>query len=348
MRTTFVLALLAGGLAQAQTTTTLFGTITDKTGAAVPAAHVAAVNVGTNQAWNGQTNTQGEYRIEFLPAGEYTVEVTASGFKKSLQKGVVLQISVPARVDAQLDVGQLTESVEVAATAPTVNTEDAQIGRTVENTEITTLPIVGRNVYTLLSLTPGVSSSSSSIVLGYPEQRTMINGGVDGGAGSVNYYLDGGNNMTGLRNTGNIAPNPDAVDEFRVITNSYSAEYGKFAGGVINIITRSGSNTFHGSAFEFLRNTDLNAYDWGALTKPTMHRNQFGAPERQRALPGRHRSFQPLRPRGVEDPQPVRPRSQHYGQRLAGFRAQSLQHRRSPGEDRPHAHRHSTAERQLL
>jgi hypothetical protein len=104
----------------------------------------------------------------------------------------------------------------------------------------------------------------------------MINGGVDGGAGSVNYFLDGGTNMTGLRNTGNIAPNPDAVEEFRVVTNSYSAEDGRFAGGMINIITRSGTNAFHGSVFEFLRNNDLNAYDWGALSMAPLHRNQFG------------------------------------------------------------------------
>ncbi len=104
----------------------------------------------------------------------------------------------------------------------------------------------------------------------------MINGGVDGGLGSVNYYMDGGTNMTGLRNTGNIAPNPDAVDEFRVVTNSYSAEYGRFAGGVINIITRSGGNQFHGSLFEFFRNNDLNAYTWGAITATPLHRNQYG------------------------------------------------------------------------
>src|SRR5258708_26254453 len=105
----------------------------------------------------------------------------------------------------------------------------------------------------------------------------MINGGADGGAGSVNYYLDGGTNMTGLRNTGNIPPNPDAVQEFRVITNSYSAEYGRFAGGVINILTKSGTNQLHGSLFEFLRNDKLNANSWGsALAKPPYHPNQFG------------------------------------------------------------------------
>ncbi len=275
MRTTLVLLLLAASAA-AQTTTTLLGTVTDKTGAVVPGAQVVATNTGTNLTRTTQSNSQGEYRMEFMPIGDYTVEVSANGFRKSVQNGVTLEINLPTRVDARLDVGQLSESVEVTAAAAAVNTDNAQIGRTVQTAEITSLPIVGRNVYTLLSLTPGVSSNANSIVLGYPEQRTMINGGVDGGAGSVNYYLDGGNNMTGLRNTGNIAPNPDAVDEFRVVTNSYSAEYGRFAGGLVNIITRSGTNTFHGSLFEFVRNDAFNAYDWGALSMAPLRRNQFG------------------------------------------------------------------------
>jgi len=260
----------------AQTTTTIYGAVTDKSGAIVPAADVTATNVDTNFTRSAKTNAEGQYRLEFMPVGNYKVEVAATGFKKSVQKGIILDINVMARVDALLDVGTMTEEIDVTATAPAVNTDNAQIGRTVENAEITTLPIVGRNVYTLLQLTPGVESSGNSIVLGYPEQRTMINGGVDGGAGSVNYYLDGGNNMTGLRNTGNIAPNPDAVEEFRVVTNSYSAEYGRFASGVVNIITRSGTNQFHGSLFEFFRNNDLNAYPWGSLTTSPLHRNQYG------------------------------------------------------------------------
>jgi hypothetical protein len=260
---------------RAQTTTTLYGTISDRSGAVIPGAQVTATNVGTNQARSAKTNAEGQYRFEFLPIGEYTVEMTAAGFKKFVQKGVLLEVNVAARVDSTLDVGTLSEEVEISGSAPVVNTANAQIGRSVANEEINTLPIVGRNVYTLLSLTPGVSSNANSIVLGYPEQRTMINGGVDGGAGSVSYYLDGGNNMTGLRNTGNIAPNPDAVEEFRVVTNGYSADYGRFAGGVVNILTKSGSNDFHGSLFEFFRNNDLNAYPWVGVTAP-LHRNQFG------------------------------------------------------------------------
>jgi hypothetical protein len=260
---------------RAQTTTSLFGTISDRSGAIIPGATVTVTNTRTNQVRTSQTNADGQYRLDFLPVGEYSLEMTATGFKKFVQKGVVLEVAVTSRVDATLDVGTLTEEVAVTASAPMVNTADAQIGRSVDNSEINTLPIVGRNVYTLLNLTPGVESNANSIVLGYPEQRTMINGGVDGGAGSVSYYLDGGTNMTGLRNTGNIAPNPDAVEEFRVVTNGYSAEFGRFAGGVINILTKSGSNEYHGSLFEFFRNNDLNAYPWVGVNAP-LHRNQFG------------------------------------------------------------------------
>ncbi len=237
---------------QAQVTTaTIEGTVTDSSGSSVPNAEVVAINTGTNQSRTVTTNASGGYRIDLLPSGAYDVEVTAHGFKKFRQNGIILEINRTARVDAALTIGALTEEVTITADASMVNTSNAQIGRTTSGAEINSLPIVGRNVYTLLSLTPGVDSNANSIVLGYPEQRTMINGGVDGGAGSVNYFLDGGTNMTGLRNTGNIAPNPDAVEEFRVITNSYSAEFGRFASGVINIITKSGTNQFHGSLFEY-------------------------------------------------------------------------------------------------
>jgi len=122
------------------------------------------------------------------------------------------------------------------------------------------------------------SAATSNFVLGYPEQRTLINGGVDGGVGSVSYYLDGGLNMTGLRNTGNVLPNPDAIQEFRIQTNNYGAEYGRFAGGVISVVTKSATNNFHGSVFEFVRNTVFNANDWGStLPKAPFRSNQFGA-----------------------------------------------------------------------
>src|SRR5258707_15841651 len=272
------LLVLAPLALMAQTTTaTVVGTVSDPSGAAVPAAQVTATNAGTALKRSVQTNDQGEYRIELLPVGEYSLEVNAVSFRKLLRKNIVLQVGQVARVDLSLVLGQASEEIEVTGAPPLVNTSNVELGRTVDNAEIEDLPIVNRNVYTLLDLTPGVQRNDNSIVLGYPEQRTLINGGVDGGAGSVNYFLDGGINITGLRNTGNILPNPDAIQEFRVQTNSYSAEYGRFASGVINVLTKSGTNQFHGSVFEFVQNTVFNANDWGSqLSRPPFHRNQFG------------------------------------------------------------------------
>src|SRR6266403_1845521 len=259
------------------TTTTIVGTITDQSGATIPNAQVTATNVATNLARTAPSNAQGEYRLEFLPVGTYSLKVNAAGFKNSVRNDIVLRVNDTARIDVSLTVGQVGETVEVSGGAPLVNTTSAELGRTVQNAEITELPIVNRNAYTLLDLTPGVQSNVSGITLGFPEQRTTINGGVDGGTGTVNYYLDGGTNMTGLRNTGNSLPNPDAIQEFRVQTNNYGAEFGRYAGGVINVLTKSGTNKFHGSLFEFVRNNVFNANVWGStLATPPLHRNQFG------------------------------------------------------------------------
>ncbi len=270
------------------TTATMVGTVTDPGGSKVPGAQVMARSIDTGLSRTATTNDEGDYRIEFLPIGKYTVEVTYTGFKKALLSDVVLQINETARVDVALAVGQVSETVTISELAtPAVNTSTSEIARTIQSAEITSLPLVERNVYTLLDLTPGVQSNNngvatastgtSTFILGYPEQRTLINGGTDGGTGSVNYYLDGGVNMTNLRNTGNILPNPDAIQEFKVQTNSYNAEYGRYASGVINVITKSGTNQFHGSAFEFVRNDKFNANDWGStLAKAPYHRNQFG------------------------------------------------------------------------
>lgn len=282
-----LLAIPLSAVAQV-TTATIVGTVSDPSTATVPGAEVTARNVDTGLTRTVTSVEGGTYRLEFLPVGNYVVEVTASGFKKSYLGGIVLQVNDTVRVDVTLTVGQVSETVTITETAPTeVNTSTPEIGRTIQSAEITSLPLVERNVYTLLDLTPGVQSNNngvaaastgtSSLILGFPEQRTLINGGTDGGTGSVNYYLDGGINMTGLRNTGNILPNPDAIQEFRVQTNSYNAEYGRFASGVINVLTKSGTNQFHGSLFEFLRNTVFNANDWGSqLARSPFHRNQFG------------------------------------------------------------------------
>ncbi len=281
-----LLALPLAATAQV-TTATIVGTISDPSGAVLPGAQITARNVETGLTRVVSSSEVGAYRVEFLPVGNYVLEVTAPGFKKASRSGIELQVNDTVRVDIPLTVGQVSETVLVSEAPPEVNTSTVEVGRTIESSEIASLPLVDRNAYSLLDLTPGVqsnnngvataSSGTSSLILGYPEQRTLINGGTDGGTGSVNYYLDGGVNMTGLRNTGNILPNPDAMQEFRVQTNSYNAEYGRYASGVINVITKSGTNTWHGSLFEFLRNDVFNANDWGSqLDVPPLRRNQFG------------------------------------------------------------------------
>jgi hypothetical protein len=258
------------------TSSSILGTVTDATGAAVPNVTVTATQLDTNFTRSVQTGETGQYVIPLLPLGNYQVEISAAGFKRFVRSGIVLDLSRNARVDASLEVGDAATAITVTSDAPVVNTTDATLGRTVENAEIVNLPIVNRDVYRLLDLTPGVDRVQMGGELGARTVITVVNGS-GSGTGSVNYFLDGGNNMNGLRNTGNVAPNPDAVQEFRVITNSFGAEFGRFAGGVIDVVTKSGTNSFHGSLFEFLRNEKLNARTWSLHgDKPPLRRNQFG------------------------------------------------------------------------
>jgi hypothetical protein len=280
-----LLIILTSGRLRAQiTSSTVYGQVTDAMGGAVAGAQVSVTNTDTNLTRAMETNSAGEYRVELLPVGNYRVEITKTGFKKVVLDGVVLEVNVPARVDAVLQLGDINQTVTVSESVPLVDTTSPEIGRTIENQEVVNLPLVNRNAYQLLQLTPGVQNSSFNpgqpnpvITLGYPEQRTFINGGVDGGAGSVSYYLDGGINMTGLRNTGNILPNPDAIQEYRVETNNYNAEYGKMSAGVITVITKTGTNSYHGGLFDYWRTDALNAAPWNSTVgTPPLRRQQFG------------------------------------------------------------------------
>jgi hypothetical protein len=282
-----LLTIPSGAIGQV-TTATIIGTVSDSNGGQIPNAKVTARNVETGLTRSVMTGEDGNYRIEFLPVGNYSIEIEASsGFKKAFKEGIVLQVNDTARVDFALEVGQVNETVTITDETPQINTSTAELGRTVQTKEIENLPLVERNVFALLDLTPGVQSNNTGVatasaatnnnVLGFPEQRTLINGGTDGGTGSVNYFLDGGTNMTNLRNTGNVAPNPEAIREFKVTTNSYNAEYGRFASGVINIVTKSGTNKFNGSVYEFVRNEAFNANNYGSrVARPPYKRNQFG------------------------------------------------------------------------
>jgi hypothetical protein len=279
----FSFLLLAGVLSRASaqvTTGSILGTVKDASGGVLPGTTVTAVNVDTNFSRADVTNAQGEYSLPFLPVGTYRVEAALSGFQPLVQAGIVVELSRAARVDLVLRVGGTEEKIEVVADAPLVDTTHVALGRTVNQNEILNLPIVDRDVYALLDLTAGIDSSETSNAFGIPGQETLVNGSANTGAGSVNYSLDGGANMSGLRQTGNIVPNPDAVREFRVQTNSYSAEHGRFGGAVVDVITKSGTNAYSGSLFHFFRDDSMNANRWtigeANLRKDLFERNNFG------------------------------------------------------------------------
>jgi Carboxypeptidase regulatory-like domain/TonB dependent receptor len=269
------LLFVSAALLAQVTSSSIFGTVTDTTGAVVPGVEIKVTQQETNFTRTVLADESGKYLFNALPLGTYRVEVSAQGFKKFSQIGIVLEVNRNARVDPVIEVGGVTETVSITADAPLINTTDASVGHTVDNKEILTLPLVNRDLYTLLTLTPGVDQADSTNPLGSPAEISVVNGS-SSGTGSISYYLDGGNNTAGLRNTGNALPNPDAVQEFRVITNSYSAEFGRFAAGMVDVVTKSGTNAVHGSLFEYLRNDALNATSWGSLTKPPLRRNQFG------------------------------------------------------------------------
>jgi hypothetical protein len=231
------------------------------------------------------TNDSGGYRADFLPIGPYRVTVIATGCKKLDREGVTLTVTEEAHLDLAMSIGGGEQTIEVTAEIPLINTGNSTLGRTISNVEIDNLPLVDRNVYTLLDLTPGVQNNNNAGTganggvinpLGYPEQHVKINGSTDSGVGQVSYYLDGGSNMTGVRNTGNPLPNPDAIREFAVQTNNYSAQYGRNSSGVVTVLTKSGTNQFHGSVFEFFRDRNFNATTHLAQQKTPYNQHRFG------------------------------------------------------------------------
>ena len=274
----YVILILLCGVSRAQVTTaSLTGTITDPTGALVSGANVTVVKVDTQFSSKAVSNAGGVYRIDLLPIGTYTMTVEAPGFKKFIQSNITLSVNQQATVGAVLQPGGSNETITVTSEPPQINLENATVGRTIENTEVNNLPLVDRNAYSLLQLVPGVQSNSFGNTLGYPQQVVQINGStVENNTGSVSYYLDGGLDMTGVRMTGNQMPNPEALAEFNVQTNNYSATYGRMSSGVVSAVTKTGTNQFHGTLYEFHRETNFNSSPWNSKTRQPVHRHTYG------------------------------------------------------------------------
>ncbi|MBI4164818.1 MAG: TonB-dependent receptor [Acidobacteria bacterium] len=278
IQATFMLMLLAlyCSTAAAQTTGTILGQVTDPSGAAVPNAALEAENVGTGLMRSGVTDSLGSYVIPALPLGAYKVSVKASGFKTFVQTGITLQLNQNARVDAQLQLGTATETVEVTGEAVKVDTASSTLGATMSTRQILDLPLSGRNALGLAQMLPGVGRANiQTIVVGYRGGDPMIN--VSGARGTGNsLLLDGTVLVAGMTNNGLNISNPDALDEFRILRNSYSAEYGRAEGAIFLAVTKAGTNDVHGSVWEFLRNDALNARNFFAPGKPVLRQNQFG------------------------------------------------------------------------
>ncbi|SFS09403.1 Carboxypeptidase regulatory-like domain-containing protein [Granulicella pectinivorans] len=261
-------------------TATLSGIVSDATGAVVPNASITLVQTDTNFTRKSVSKSDGSYREEFLPVGPYKMTVAAPGFKTLERSGIVLAVMQNAELALTLQVGGSSESISVTADVPLVNLGSSTLGDTVSNLEIDNLPLVNRNVDRLLQLVPGVQNVQTVNNLGYQEIKVLVNGSTDGFVGQVSYYLDGGLNMTGLRNSGNQVPNPDAVSQFNVVTNNYSAQLGRYSSAVVSVVTKSGTNSFHGSAFEFFRDRNFNAIGHNSgvgATKNPYNQHRFGA-----------------------------------------------------------------------
>ncbi|RPJ64473.1 MAG: TonB-dependent receptor, partial [Acidobacteria bacterium] len=267
------LVLVSMSSLQGQITSSIRGTVSEQTGGVIPGVEVSVTNPETNEKRTTTTNDVGYYSFPALPPGQYEVRAEMPGFKTWTQKGVALSLNRNARIDIKLEIGELVQELVVQSDAPLVETTTSELGAVVDQKKITQLPILGRNTLSLVSLVPGSQGLQEGNAQGFLENKVSINGARPEDS---NWLLDGGDNTSTLRNYGNVVPNPDAIQEFRVITNNYDAEYGRTAGAVVNVVTRSGSNSFHGSLFEFHRNRALNARDFFRSDKTPLVQNQFG------------------------------------------------------------------------
>ena len=264
----------------------VIGIVTDPQGAAVAGAKVTVTNVGTNVSWNTVTDGKGSYQVLDVPIGMYKVTVESRGFAKATTEAQELTINQALRIDIRLKVGAANETVEVQSQAAQVETVNPTIGGTVTGKAIQDLPLNGRNTLDLALTQPGVVPIADDIgtygTSNGGSTETGLGGiSVAGGRGdAITYLLDGGMNNRTTSNQVVFNPNPEAVEEFKLLENNYTAEYGRNGGGTISVVLKSGTNTLHGSLFEYLRNDAFNANDYidNELGNPrqVLKRNQFG------------------------------------------------------------------------
>src|SRR6185503_4512421 len=274
-------------VAQSASTGALTGTVIDSNKAVVRDVQVKVTNEATGEERIAQTQDNGSYNVPLLLPGSYRVELSKTGFKSAAKAGLRVNVSETARLDVELEVGEISTTINVAADAEVLQTESSELGRVVNREAISNLPLVNRNYTQIVTLSPGVSASVPNAT-----ELGRGSGGESGGAFRAHGAFARDNNFqmngvqindlqaSGFFSGGTAIPNPDAIEEFKVQTGQFDATFGRNAGANVNVVTKSGANNFHGAVFEFLRNDVLNANDFfrnrAGQDRGVLKQNQFG------------------------------------------------------------------------
>ncbi|MGA8270932.1 MAG: carboxypeptidase regulatory-like domain-containing protein [Candidatus Sulfotelmatobacter sp.] len=255
----------------------IVGRVADPSGAVLAGVKITLVNEATGISRDALTSDSGDYTFVEVVPGTYTVQFELTGFKKNVQKSVIVDVNQVVTLNSALQIGGSQEIVDVTSEAPQVDTTSTQLGAVINDRSVNELPLNTRDTYQFLQLQPGVQSqlgSSGSLFAGSDDPGSVsVNGGR---TRANNFSVNGGDANDQFVNTPTIQPTPDAVEEFRVITNTFDAEYGRNSGSVVNVITKSGGNAFHGNLYEYFRNTILDSRGYPDTTKPQLNQNQFG------------------------------------------------------------------------
>jgi hypothetical protein len=273
--------VMAAPLLHAEVTGSILGNVADPSGATVPNAAVTLKNPDTGQERKLQTDSSGNYEFLSVPVAErYTVQVEALGFRTAVQNGIKLLVNQTYRADFKLTVGAVAQTIEVFTNSTQVDTTSTQLGDVIESKKMTSLPLNGRSYIDLLGLQAGVAPIASEGAI----SDRFVSGNEHSGQVSVNgqressnsFLVNGGDVEESVQNGASIVPTLDSIEEFRLLTNSFNAEYGRFSGAIVNVLTKSGTNEIHGSVYEFLRNEKLDARSFFDPVRGDFKRNQFG------------------------------------------------------------------------
>ncbi len=274
-----IAALLFAGQSYAQVagTASLQGTITDSTGAVIPNAAITLTNTATQIKRSATSDGSGLYNFPNVAIGTYSLSVTEAGFQSYTQTNIVLEVGSSIAVNVKMTVGEASQRIEVKAEALALQTEDSSFKQTIDEKTVTEMPLNGRLMTDLITLSGGSAPAPGGDMVGSKNFATSKSISIAGGAGNeTTYRLDGGDNMDYMTNVNLPFPFPDAVNQFSVETTALGAQQGQHPGGLVNVVTKSGTNQWHGSAFEFIRNNFIDATNFFSTSKDTLHQNEYG------------------------------------------------------------------------